>query len=210
MRAIKAFNKGKCSRCCTIFCCRRKKIEHKYFKNTWPRVERAYEPSIIKWENLHIGKCGRCIRILFVSLVSLILMAVSFTVIILAKDYETQMRKEFKALDCQSTTITTEEAEIDHSLPVDDQQGLLHCFCLTELNNRGLGVRDIVFPSGEKLCDDWFTNYTITNALIYASVLAVVMINTVLKAVLRFISTWERAHTHTEEKLSSTLKMFVA
>ena len=120
MRAIKAFNKGKCSRCCTLFCCRRKSIDYKYFKGTWPIVDRASEPSIIKWENLHIGKCGRCWRILFVSLISLILMAVSFTVIILAKDYETQMRNEFKANDCQSTNITPEEAETDHSLPVDD------------------------------------------------------------------------------------------
>ena len=46
------------------------------------------------------------------------------------------------------------------------------------------GVRDIVFPNNEKLCSEWLTGYTITNAMIYSTALLITILNVIITEVL--------------------------
>jgi hypothetical protein len=65
-------------RCCINCCGNKKDIEHKYLGGQWPIVDSAVDPSLIKWENLGVGACGRRTRSLFVNLVAVIIVIVCF------------------------------------------------------------------------------------------------------------------------------------
>lgn len=64
--------------------------------------------------------------------------------------------------------------------------GLLNCYCLTGLYENGFSVTNTVFPITQKeLCQDWFEKYAISNLLIYAIVAAIVIVNIMIKTILR-------------------------
>jgi len=66
-------------------------------------------------------------------------------------------------------------------------------------------VKDIVFANGEKLCVSWLNGFTLSNAMIYASALAIVIFNAIIleilictlsKSWLLVLSEFQRFHTH--------------
>jgi hypothetical protein len=72
-------------------------------------------------------------------------------------------------------------------------------------------VADITFTlSGEQHCKVWLENYTLTNAMIFIMAAGIILINIILKLVLRKLSQFEKRHTKTEEISASTIKMFIA
>jgi hypothetical protein len=85
-KLVDRFRAGKIKRCCMD----KDKIAGRYIRGNWPEVSRAPEPTVINWENLRVGTCNRCLRVSVSVLVSILLMAASFTVIILGKQYEQQ------------------------------------------------------------------------------------------------------------------------
>lgn len=48
-------------------------MEHKLFEEEWLQADEAINPSLIKWQNLGYSKKERFFRIIFTSLVSLVL-----------------------------------------------------------------------------------------------------------------------------------------
>lgn len=65
----------------------------------------------------------------------------------------------------------------------------MHCYCYQEFLRIGLKVANIEFDAdGYKYCSDWLTNYTKTNAMIYGMAIAIVLINFILKRILRALS----------------------
>jgi len=58
----------------------------------------------------------------------------SFTIVIIAKDYEQTAKAEFQIDDCPQRQISEREVLKDLYFPQEDQQGLLHCFCLEAYN----------------------------------------------------------------------------
>ena len=105
-KALNAFKIPKARRCCMIFCCSKNKLEHKYFEGRWLEVERAPEPSIINWENLAVGPCNQCVRKLFIALISIILMAASFALILIAKQEEKTARSQIPDINCNNYNVT--------------------------------------------------------------------------------------------------------
>ena len=41
-------------------------------------------------------------------------------------------------------------------------------------------VADLVFPNNEKLCMEWLTGYTISNALIYSTAILIALLNLII------------------------------
>lgn len=57
-------------------------------EKNWLKVKKANEPDLILWENLSVGKFARFLRILFVSIITLIIICATFYVIIMEKNKE--------------------------------------------------------------------------------------------------------------------------
>ena len=56
LRCIKAYEPGRCGRCCLWARCRSKEYVDNYFLGKWLQVEKACEPSVILWENMGYNK----------------------------------------------------------------------------------------------------------------------------------------------------------
>lgn len=96
-RLVNAYNKSRTYRCCTFYCsdcCVDKKTyRRKLFHNKWLKVTEAVEPSLIMWENLGVTKKGRCIRIIFISIISLALLLATTILIVYVKWWETGLKQ---------------------------------------------------------------------------------------------------------------------
>lgn len=57
-------------------------MEHKLFEGLWLKVEIAVSPSLIMWENLGYSRTERFFRIIFTSLVSLVLIIITMFVVL--------------------------------------------------------------------------------------------------------------------------------
>ena len=49
---------------------------------------------------------------------------------------------------------------------------------------------DLEFPNGEKLCTDWLTGTSITNAIVYLTAVAIVVLNIIIVTVLKCKNKW--------------------
>ena len=108
---------------------------------------------------------------------------------------------------------TQDEAYIDFQKDKVNQLGDMYCYCYQQFSKVGLKVSDIEFemdPEKYKYCKDWFESYSLTNIMIGVMALAIVMINFVLKRILKMLAQFERRPTKTEEISASTIKMFIA
>lgn len=92
VKAIKSV--GWCMRCCS------NRHNYKYLRGKWPKVQKGPEPTVIIWENLHIGGFSRCIRTSFVTLVTIALLAVSVGGIVISQYYQTEAAKNFDISQC--------------------------------------------------------------------------------------------------------------
>jgi len=79
----------------------------------WPKVKKAESPDLINWENLHVTRAGRCIRIFAISLVTIILVVLSFGFIVYAKSIEREAKEFSPAINCPDELVTIEEAQDD-------------------------------------------------------------------------------------------------
>ena len=79
VKAIKGVNG--CMRCCSD--------RHKYkrLRGNWMTVDAGPEPTVIFWENLHIGDCNRAIRSAFVYLITFIILIASVGGIVISQNY---------------------------------------------------------------------------------------------------------------------------
>ena len=88
-RALNAFKDGFITRClCSIFCCKCNSYQRKKFHNKWLNVKTAPAPDIILWQNLKVGKCTRFLRIVTTSLVTILIVAITFAIVLMAKDFQ--------------------------------------------------------------------------------------------------------------------------
>ena len=56
---------------------------------------------------------------------------------------------DYNVTTCPEDTITLEQAFEDAKLSSEDRKGVLHCYCLSEYNSSGRGIRNIEFEDGE-------------------------------------------------------------
>ena len=81
------------SKCCKLF--------YSFLKK-WPAVKETVAPDLIIWENLSVGRFSRFIRILFVSIFTMIVICGTFYLTILEKDKEKEMKQYSPVIDCPS------------------------------------------------------------------------------------------------------------
>ena len=106
-RAIKAFSHGFLARTLlSCLCCRHIRYQQKKLLGRWLKVKTAPAPDIILWENLKVGKCTRCLRILVTSLVTIVIVAVTFAVVLLAKDFQNQAESYSPSVECPLSEVT--------------------------------------------------------------------------------------------------------
>jgi hypothetical protein len=117
----RAYNVGKCKRCCILSfgcCCsqKHKELKRKYFFKQWPRITNACDPDNIKYENLGFSKKSRVCRISFVWLIAIIMLVLSLIGIVFMKNKTEELKKSFNTdVVCPKVT-TKEEAYFDQQL----------------------------------------------------------------------------------------------
>lgn len=123
-RLLNAYNKSKCSLCCTACCCFNKTSKQAYkkklFHGDWLKVDEAVDPSLINWENLGLSRKARCVRITCLSFVAIILLVATTLAILYAKVKESEMKQDNITCSADSD-ITQEMALIDSQRPEEDQ-----------------------------------------------------------------------------------------
>ena len=113
----------------------------------------APEPTNIIWENLHVTKCSRIFRLLFVIIVILILLAISFTIIVALKgqakrNNDLYMQGNCKELGQVYGDKLMQEYAVDDwfdyyqpstGVPKKHISPILSCFCSAQLKIVGHG-----------------------------------------------------------------------
>mmetsp|Transcript_18073 Transcript_18073/g.13020 ORF Transcript_18073/g.13020 Transcript_18073/m.13020 type:complete len:134 (+) Transcript_18073:1773-2174(+) len=128
-RLQKAYSDNYCKRKC-ILCCCSKRYKHKYFFSRWLRVTPAIDPSLILWENLGFTRRQRNMRIVFTSIVTIILIACAATAIIFAKEIDKDLQEISPQVACDANIdITQSMAYYDYQASNEEKQGFFYCYC---------------------------------------------------------------------------------
>jgi hypothetical protein len=59
-------------------------------KGNWPEVTQGPEPTVIIWQNLHVGGFSRWIRTMIVTLITIVLLVASVGGIVISQYYQNQ------------------------------------------------------------------------------------------------------------------------
>mmetsp|Transcript_16493 Transcript_16493/g.11841 ORF Transcript_16493/g.11841 Transcript_16493/m.11841 type:complete len:380 (+) Transcript_16493:1490-2629(+) len=161
------------------------------------------------WHNLSVGSCERFWRLLFATFVTIVLVAITVYLVVMANNFEDDFQSQFPSSDNCPEGITVDQAYEDQMKDLEERGGYMYCYCLEQFNLIGIAVDDIVFEDGQKYCLDWLSIYTLVNSFTYIISLGISTINVILKIILRWISKLERAHTKTQETYSAMLKLFL-
>ncbi|CDW83214.1 UNKNOWN [Stylonychia lemnae] len=158
-----------------------KKSNHKLIEGVFPKVKQAPEPSVIIWRNLKISNTNRFLRTIFTTFITICILVGTVVALVATKYFQEKYQSKYNVSNC------------DYLLPEDRQVGLLACYCYNQLSyieyaislqqySFRIGIKEITFPNGQKLCNEWFTNYTLTNAMIYAAALAIGIVILIVNA----------------------------
>lgn len=68
----------------------------------------------------------------------------------------------------------------------DNRVGYMYCYCKSEmLSEKSLAFTMITFPDGQQYCSGWFRMYVVSNSFVYIVPICIMMINIIIKALLR-------------------------
>jgi len=82
----------------------------------------------------------------------------------------------------------------------------MHCYCLDNFTK----INKIEFEDGKNYCTEWLRNFIELRTLLYMPPLVIIMVNTMLKLILRKMVLFEKRRNLTTETMSSIWKMFLA
>eukprot|EP00347_Sterkiella_histriomuscorum_P007541 403348527 len=85
----------------------------KEFLGKWLKVKPAVAPDLIIWENLKVGKAGRCFRILLISFITIVLIVGTFIIIMIGRSQQSDIKKQIPQIDCPDFDITKDQAMKD-------------------------------------------------------------------------------------------------
>lgn len=99
-------------------------------------MKKGPEPTVINWQNLHIGSFSRWIRTLIVTLITIILLAASVFGIVTSKYYQDEVSLKYDVTKCPGgDLITQSQALEDEAKPIERKVGLMNCFCYSQFLN---------------------------------------------------------------------------
>ena len=213
----RAFKIGAIRRCALRCEGRNDLLKHKYLGapqgrcncgvGKWPKVLDAPDPTLIQWKNLGIGKIERCFRTFAVYVTSGLILFIGFLIIIKMLQFQDEYKQD-SFIACGNLEISEVEAYKAYLDGQDESSSILNCYCLQEFKTKTFGVTDITFENGENACKDWFTNYTLSNSLIYGISAFISGLVGGLRVFLREISIYEGKHTINERLASASTKMW--
>lgn len=184
-------------------CCRRRKFQpdHLKFQSKYPlKVIQAVEPDNILWENLEVGRFNRFWRMIFVVAITLIVMVGSIAIIYYLKSIESEIPTDE---DCRLL-------DVDYNLSLDEAEDQLEddqIFCYCKKKN----YDDIVTDSDLlDFCEDFIEDYTSALGIRLAAAFGVIVVNFMLRIILRLLSQFERSSSINKEQRKTMIKVFVA
>lgn len=193
---------NKCCGCC------RKKDNRFYFRNQYKLYfSGADNPYNIKWENLDQGKTKFCFKLIYVSIVYLI-MAVTFFAFILCLS---QVSADTEVIDCPTTTI--EIASLSGSsisgMTSAQIESLTNCFC------KQYGYQTLATEYKKKTeigqaCENYLKNILIKYGLSILIAFCISSINKIQSITLKKLSVFLRYTSESKEVLSIAQKLFIA
>lgn len=202
------------------------------------RVKRTIDPTDINWENIGVPWWSRAIRILFTSLLTLCLLAVSYVMIFEALTLSEAIKGQTYNIACDTykvtlntnqvymnavdgNTITYLDVQYDHNWQYYNKtnfgsNGYLLCFC--EQINYEFGtaaMRDYSFYNAVTgQYENWcrYLEYGDIKAQIasYGASFVIIAVNTLLLQFLRYLVSIERHPSASQEVFSVALKLSFA
>lgn len=162
-RALQAYNVNTFKRVFSeVFCGMAPMLKKKkLLMHGWYKTEDAESPDSIIWENIGVPFISKTSRGLKALLISVFLFMLSLTGVYFMGRAEKQ-RINYVKKDCSDPDTPTDifAAQLDFELPWDQQNGLLNCYCLDIYQKYGWASLKVLFPDGEKHCQEWFPVYT--------------------------------------------------
>ncbi|KAK1947929.1 hypothetical protein P3T76_000219 [Phytophthora citrophthora] len=183
------------------------------------RFRPAPDPTDIIWENLHYPFCERVCRQLFVALITLAVLFLSFVLIFLAKEQKSKLERQFgRPTSCPTQVLKTDvvQDELNKASGLVPYKALVECYCksfLVDHSFRSMMYESFDNPETEGndlLCRSWATTLVTTQVLSIASVLLVVAVNLILARILNGLVALEKHHTESSLVVSRVTKVFLA
>lgn len=211
-----SYNKTKCSRCWTIFCCNYRSIKHLYYKDSWLTIHKNPDnPSNIKWQNMLISPTSRfCSNFISISF-SIFLICCGIGIIISLKIYQGIVNKEFDSnIDCNSVTFDTQSVINEYNdLETSKRNRILtYCFCSDLLFTQGISVTSsYTFPSTTITpCKDWLNAYIKNSAIRIAITIIIPLSNGIMNLFLRLLTSYEKNKSLSRDQTSNMNKIYIA
>jgi Cytosolic domain of 10TM putative phosphate transporter len=164
--------------------------QHMRYNKASIRVLPAPEPSNVIYENLRYNRCDKCLGRFAVTLVSFLILCVSFTIAYFALSYQRDLPRD--GTSCPSSGVTAEQAQYDSDM--------LACYC------RGLGTDMLDDPNVD--CLDFLKTFALTKTLVGLTTLTIVLVNLLLRVIFRRIVRWEKHYSLTREQNAVATKLF--
>lgn len=126
--------------CCKCCCAKRQKeLDDLLFMGRWLKITRAGEPDEIKWENNGYSGTNILLRKIVVWFIALILLITGIVCIVFITEEANKLKGDFQVdKPCQDEINASNEATFASAAYEDytqnnDQQGLMNCFCVYQL-----------------------------------------------------------------------------
>ena len=218
MKIHSVYSRNKCTRCCYIFWCNKRKINHLYYKNNWLNLTISPdEPSNIKWENMNYSSCKRFLRKTMVAFITFLLILASFGVIIGGKYFQENLDQQFdNNIDCDFVTYDVQSVYTEYILNMPSRNRVkTYCFCKNLLNTQGFSNTINYVLSYENRptftpCNDWVNSYIKYQAFTWAIILAVPIMNALIRLVITLLTQCEKNKSLRDDKVSNMLKIVVS
>jgi hypothetical protein len=182
-KVVRAYRHTWLGRCC----CYDKALR---FRGAKLHVHQAPEPSNILFQNLNVSRCNkRCRRVLTLCM-SVAFLSITLGVVYAAQYYQRELPQTKECPDA----VSREEAESDAAKRA--------CFCAD------LSLGSLLLDESE-LCDSYLRDATIAKLFILATSVCVVLVNFVLRFVVRCLSRCEKHHSLSSQQRNVTRSMFI-
>ena len=201
--------------------------EEKMLNGITIKATMAPSPSDVIWENIPVSPRSRFFRIVLAMMVTLAILFLAAVAVFFTEDTSRSLSREFASVDCHTLTDPfNKELAIEDELPRHDpakkdsnepRQGRIQCFCQELWRDTSLSqMREeeflLEYEDGttelKTLCDDWFQVYLNEQLASYGSILIIITVNFLLRAIMKALVSFEKLPNRGDEILSRAMKVF--
>ncbi|KAL4505499.1 hypothetical protein ABPG72_002561 [Tetrahymena utriculariae] len=213
--AVQLYQTTTVERCCAFICgcCDCCVPKEKQFQKKVINVKNAPNPDSILWENN--DSSALLLRKVVSIIVTLAVVIGSYILIVWIRNRKQDLMQQYPTVDCSNPIFDNIESDQGKQLVLqEDNQpagtvkvGYIYCYCKTQINEIFSGSLSQPYKS---ICNSWFTSYTLSQFLPYASVLCIVVINVIIQFLFQSLSQFEKHKLLDDQLKSFIIKTFVA